>query len=183
MAALLGADPDQADALCAAAIAEAGGVCESANDNAPGQIVISGTLASVEAACRLASTHGVKKAMMLAVSAPFHCSLMAPAAAEMRAALATTVLHPPVTDLMANVTASPTRDPEAIRANLIAQVTGRVRWRESVEAMAAAGVRVMVEAGAGKVLTVMNRRTAKEIEGTAMGTPEEVAAVGALLTA
>jgi [acyl-carrier-protein] S-malonyltransferase len=183
MAALLGADPDQADALCAAAIAEAGGVCESANDNAPGQIVISGTLASVEAACRLASAHGVKKAMMLAVSAPFHCSLMAPAAAEMRAALATTVLRPPVTDLMANVTALPTRDPEAIRANLIAQVTGRVRWRESVEAMAAAGVRVMVEAGAGKVLTVMNRRTAKEIEGTAMGTPEEVAAVGALLTA
>lgn len=176
MAALLGADPDQAVALCELGAAE-DGVCEIANDNAPGQIVISGSKAAVELAASKVSEVGVKKAMMLPVSAPFHCSMMQPAADAMMEALAGIEVKAPATALVANVTAAPTTDPSAIRQQLIEQVTGQVRWRESVEYMVSQGVELFVEAGAGKVLSVMNRRTAKEVEGLTLGTPEDVESV------
>lgn len=176
MAALLGAETDQAEAACAAGLAAAGGTCEIANDNAPGQLVLSGTSTAIEAACVHAREIGVKKAVPLAVSAPFHCSLMAPAAEVMREALANAHISPPRIPLIANVTARPTSDPEAIRLHLVDQVTGRVRWRESVEFMAAEGVLETVEAGAGKVLTVMNRRTARDLSGLTLGTPEDLEA-------
>lgn len=176
MAALLGATPEQAVALCELGRAE-GGVCEIANDNAPGQIVISGSKPAVELAASKTGDVGVKKAMMLPVSAPFHCSMMQPAADAMMSALADIEIRSPSMPLVANVTAAPTTDPAEIRRQLIEQVCGQVRWRESVEYMAAQGVVLTVEAGAGKVLSVMNRRTAKEIEGLTLGTPEDIETV------
>lgn len=176
MAALLGADPDQAVKLCEIGASE-GGVCEIANDNAPGQIVISGSREAVELAASKVSEVGVKKAMLLPVSAPFHCSLMQPAADEMMKALAGIEIKAPAAPLVANVTAAPTTDPVEIRQQLVDQVTGQVRWRESVEYMAAQGLELTVEAGAGKVLSVMNRRTAKQIEGLTLGTPEDLESV------
>ncbi|MEO0983828.1 MAG: ACP S-malonyltransferase, partial [Pseudomonadota bacterium] len=173
MAALLGASIEQAESACAAA----GGICEIANDNAPGQVVVSGAKAAVDTACAWAREHGVKKAMPLAVSAPFHCSLMAPAAEAMREALADVTISKPPAPLIANVTAAPGDDPEAIRAQLVDQVTGRVRWRESVEAMHAAGVGLAVELGAGKVLSVMNRRTVKALAGVNLGEPADISGV------
>lgn len=181
MAALLGADDDQAAAACAAGIAAAGGVCEVANDNAPGQLVLSGTAAAIEAACAYARENGVKKAVPLSVSAPFHCSLMAPAAEKMMAALADIEIKTPIVPLVANVTAQAVSDPGMIRQNLIDQVTGRVRWRESVVWMGANGIAQTGEAGAGKVLSVMNRRNDRAIVGHALGTPEELAAFAAAL--
>ena len=175
MAALLGASPEQAAALCAAGASE--GPCEIANDNAPGQIVISGAKAAVELAISGAKEAGVKKAVLLPVSAPFHCSLMQPAADAMAEALAAINIQSPSAPLVANVTAMAGNDPEAIRAQLIQQVTGQVRWTESVQYMAAEGVELTVEAGAGKVLSVMNRRTVRALEGLTMGTPEEIDAV------
>ncbi len=172
MAALLGATPDQAAALCEVAHAE--GICEIANDNAPGQIVLSGSKAAIEAACAAAREAGVKKAVPLPVSAPFHCSMMQPAADAMAAALAEIEICAPCVPLIANVTAGAETDAECIRANLVAQVTGQVRWRESVLFMHEEGVRLTVEAGAGRVLSVMNRRTVKDVEGLTMGTPEDV---------
>jgi [acyl-carrier-protein] S-malonyltransferase len=172
MAALLGATPDQAAALCE--IAHAEGICEIANDNAPGQIVLSGSKAAIEAACAAAREAGVKKAVPLPVSAPFHCSMMQPAADAMAAALAEIEICAPCVPLIANVTAGAETDAECIRANLVAQVTGQVRWRESVLFMHEEGVRLTVEAGAGRVLSVMNRRTVKDVEGLTMGTPEDV---------
>ncbi|MEE2878283.1 MAG: ACP S-malonyltransferase [Pseudomonadota bacterium] len=176
MAALLGADPEQAQSLCDIGASE-GGVCEIANDNAPGQIVISGQKAAVELAASKVSEVGVKKAMLLPVSAPFHCSMMQPAADQMMKALAEIEIKAPAAPLIANVTAAVTSDPDAIRTQLVEQVTGQVRWRESVQFMAGQGVALTVEAGAGKVLSVMNRRTAKEIEGLTLGTPEDVESV------
>ncbi|MEO1475445.1 MAG: ACP S-malonyltransferase [Pseudomonadota bacterium] len=181
MAALLGADTEQAEAACAAGVADAGGICEIANDNAPGQLVLSGSAAAIEAACGHARDNGVKKAVPLAVSAPFHCSLMAPAAEAMREALSDAAIKPPKVPLIANVTAAVTTDPETIRDQLVAQVTGRVRWRETVEFMAANGIAGTAEAGAGKVLTVMNRRTEKEIKGVTLGTPENLQAFADLV--
>ena len=178
MAALLGADMEQADQACKAGAA-AGGVCEIANDNAPGQLVLSGTRAAIDAACAHARENGVKKAVPLAVSAPFHCSLMQPAADAMEEALAETVISAPTVPVVTNVTASAETNPDAIRNHLVAQVTGRVRWRESVEYMAAQRIMRTVEAGAGKVLTVMNRRTVRALSGSTLGTPEDVAAWGA----
>ncbi|MEO1472466.1 MAG: ACP S-malonyltransferase [Pseudomonadota bacterium] len=175
MAALLGASIEQAETACAAGQA-AGGVCEIANDNAPGQLVLSGSKGAVEAACEQAKEAGVKKAMLLNVSAPFHCSLMQPAADAMAEALANAAISEPAAPLVANVTAAPTTDAESIRANLIAQVTGRVRWTESVQFMAAQGVARTAEAGAGKVLTVMQRRIEKGLEGHTLGTPDELEA-------
>ncbi|MEO1406786.1 MAG: ACP S-malonyltransferase, partial [Pseudomonadota bacterium] len=133
MAALLGADTDQAEAACAAGMAAAGGTCEIANDNAPGQLVLSGSAAAIDAACVHARENGVKKAVPLAVSAPFHCSLMEPAAEAMREAISGASINAPKVPLIANVTAAVTTDPEAIRDQLVTQVTGRVRWRETVE--------------------------------------------------
>ncbi len=179
MAALLGATPEQAADLCA--IGAAHGPCEIANDNAPGQIVISGAKAAIELACANAKDLGIKKAVPLPVSAPFHCSLMQPAADAMSEALARITITPPSVPLVANVTAQAGTDPDAIRAQLVAQVTGQVRWTETVQYMAAIGTEQTIEAGAGKVLTVMNRRTVRELEGLTMGTPDEIEAVATRL--
>lgn len=176
MAALLGATPEQAVAVCELGRAE-GGICEVANDNAPGQIVISGSRAAVELAASKTGDISIKKAMMLPVSAPFHCSMMQPAADEMMKALSEIEIKAPCVPVISNVTAEPTSDPVAIRQHLIEQVCGQVRWRESVEFMASQGIELTVEAGAGKVLSVMNRRTAKEIEGLTLGTPEDIESV------
>ena len=175
MAALLGADINQAEAACAAG-RETGGACDIANDNAPGQLVISGRKDAVEAACAQAKDSGVKKAMLLNVSAPFHCSLMQPAADAMAEALAEVSIAQPVSELVANVSASAVTDPETIRKNLVAQVTGRVRWTESVQFMVAQGVEATGEAGNGKVLTVMQRRIDKSLNGFTLGTPEDLEA-------
>ncbi|WP_321489476.1 ACP S-malonyltransferase [uncultured Hyphomonas sp.] len=175
MAALLGADVDQAEAACAAG-RETGGACELANDNAPGQLVLSGSKAAIDAACEWAKANGVKKAMPLNVSAPFHCSLMQPAADAMAEALASTDIKAPVVPVVANVSASAVTDPETIRQNLVAQVTGRVRWTESVQFMVAEGVDTTGEVGNGKVLTVMQRRIEKSLNGFILGSPEDLEA-------
>ncbi|TKD50702.1 ACP S-malonyltransferase [Sphingomonas baiyangensis] len=156
MAALLGADRAKAQAIADAA-AE-GEVCTIANDNDPGQVVLSGTRSAIERAVALAKEHGAKRGILLPVSAPFHCELMQPAAQAMEAALADVTMQAPLVPLYANVTAAPVADPAVIRALLVEQVTGMVRWRESVEAMAAAGVSDFVEIG-GKVLGPMVKRT------------------------
>ena len=155
MAVLLGLDFDAAVAV--AADAAQGEVCEAANDNGGGQVVISGHKAAVDRAMELARERGAKRALPLAVSAPFHCALMAPAADVMRAALAAARVQAPLVPLYANVTAAPVADPDAIRDLLVQQVTGTVRWRESIEAMGAAGVTEFVEFG-GKVLGPMIKR-------------------------
>ncbi|MEX1251610.1 MAG: ACP S-malonyltransferase [Hyphomonas sp.] len=175
MAALLGADYSQAEAACAAGRAT-GGACDIANDNAPGQLVISGARAAIDAAIAWSQANGVKKAMALNVSAPFHCALMQPAADAMAQALATTTIHVPAVPLVANVTASAVTDPETIRQNLVKQVTGRVRWTESVQFMVAQGVTTTAETGNGKVLTVMQRRIEKSLTGFTLGTPEDLEA-------
>ena len=175
MAALLGADITQAEAACEAG-RKAGGVCEVANDNAPGQLVLSGTKAAIDAACAYAKENGVKKAMPLNVSAPFHCSLMQPAADAMADALSGVTINAPATPLVANVSAHAVTEPETIRRNLVEQVTGRVRWTESVQFMVAQGVEATGEAGNGKVLTVMQRRIDKSLNGFTLGTPEDLEA-------
>ena len=151
-------------------------VCEIANDNAEGQVIISGKKDSVERVEKVLKEKKIKS-IQLKVSAPFHCSMMQPAADAMMSALADIEIRSPSMPLVANVTAAPTTDPAEIRRQLIEQVCGQVRWRESVEYMAAQGVVLTVEAGAGKVLSVMNRRTAKEIEGLTLGTPEDIETV------
>ena len=157
MAALLGADIQKAEGLAAAA-AE-GETCTVANDNDPGQVVISGHKAAIDRAIELVKEHGIKRGILLPVSAPFHCPLMQPAADRMAQALAATTINAPFVPVFANVTAAPVSDPDAIRDLLVEQVTGRVRWRESAIAMAAAGVTHFVEFG-GKVLSPMVKRSA-----------------------
>ena len=159
MAALLGADIEKAESLAAAA-AE-GETCTVANDNDPSQVVISGHKGAIERAIALAKDHGIKRGILLPVSAPFHCPLMQPAADDMASALATTTIHAPLVPLFANVTAAPVPDPDTISAQLVQQVTGRVRWRESAIAMAEAGVTHFAEFG-GKVLSPMVKRSAGE---------------------
>lgn len=178
MAALLGLDLEAAEAVARAAAAE-GGVCDVANDNAPGQVVVSGARAAVERAVELAKAEGAKRAVLLPVSAPFHCALMAPAADAMAAALAEAAIAAPKVPLMANVSASLLTDPDAIRESLVAQVTGRVRWRECVAAMAAAGVTRLAEIGAGKVLTGLAKRIDKSLEASPLNTADDVAAFAA----
>lgn len=174
MAALLGLDYDVADTVAKeAAGAE---VCEAANDNAPGQVVVSGSKAAVERAVEIAKAKGARRAMLLPVSAPFHCALMQPAADVMAEALADVQMNVPVVPVMANVSASPLSDPDAIRDSLVKQVTGMVRWRECVEAMAADGVTALYELGVGKVLSGLARRINKELEGKSIGTPDDIAA-------
>lgn len=174
MAALLGADITQAEAACEAGRKE--GACEIANDNAPGQLVLSGSKAAIDAACAYAKENGVKKAMPLNVSAPFHCSLMQPAADAMAEALAKVDIQSPQAPVVANVSAIAVTDPETIRRNLVEQVTGRVRWTECVQFMVAQGVEITAEAGPGKVLTVMQRRIEKSLNGFTLGTPEDLEA-------
>lgn len=172
MAALLGADLDAAKA--SAAEGAKTGVCQVANDNAPGQVVISGAVAAVEAAIAAAKARGVKRAMMLPVSAPFHCALMQPAADAMQEALAAISLNDPLAPLIANVTASPVDDAEEIRRLLVTQVTGLVRWRESVEYLAANGVDTVVEVGAGKVLSGMAKRINPDLAVLNISSPQEL---------
>lgn len=179
MAALLGLDFDQARAV--AEEAAQGEVCEAANDNDPGQVVVSGHKAAVERALEIAKAKGAKRAILLPVSAPFHCSLMAPAADVMAQALDGVSINPPVVGLVANVLADVVTDPAEIRKLLVAQVTGSVRWRESVAFMAAQGVTDIYEIGAGKALSGMVKRINRDLTATAIGAPEDVVAMAAAL--
>ncbi|NBJ09827.1 ACP S-malonyltransferase [Microvirga arsenatis] len=179
MAALLGLEYDAA--LEVAREAAQGEVCDAANDNGGAQVVVSGHKSAVERAVAIAQTKGAKRAVMLAVSAPFHCALMRPAADAMREALAGVTVNAPVVPVVANVEAGPVTDPAAIRDALVRQVTGTVRWRESVAFMAAQGVDSFYEVGAGKVLTGLVKRIAAGASGAAIGTPEDVAAFKASL--
>ena len=172
MAALIGLEFGQAVAV--AEQASEGEVCQAANDNGGAQVVVSGHRAAVERAVEIARKNGARRATMLSVSAPFHCALMQPAADVMRAALAEVSIKPPVVPVVANVSATPLRDPVEIARALIAQVTGTVRWRESVRVMAATGVDRFYEVGAGKVLSGLVRRIAQDAQVTSIGTPEEV---------
>ena len=174
MAALLGLDFEAVRAV--AAEAAEGEVCEAANDNDPGQVVVSGHRAAVERAVALAKARGARRAVMLPVSAPFHCALMAPAAEAMAGALAEVKIAAPAVPLVANVTAAPVSDPEEIRTLLVRQITGAVRWRESVAAMVALGVDEIWEVGAGKALSGMIRRIDRSVTTRAISTPEDVAA-------
>ncbi|MGR3435057.1 MAG: ACP S-malonyltransferase, partial [Shimia sp.] len=173
MAALLGLDFATVQAV--ADEAAQGEVCQAANDNDPGQVVVSGHLGAVERAVEVAKGRGAKRAVMLPVSAPFHCALMEPAARAMEAALAGTEIAAPAMPVVANVAAEGVTDPEAIRRLLVEQVTGSVRWRESVAWMAGQGVTEMWEVGAGKALSGMIRRIDKGVATAALGTPEDVA--------
>lgn len=175
MAALIGADLGQAQAI--ARDAAKGEVCAVANDNAPGQVVVSGHKAAVERAVALAAELGIRRSVMLPVSAPFHCALMQPAAEEMAEALADARVLPPAVPLIANVTAAPVKHPETIRRLLVEQMTGLVRWRESVLAMKAAGVGTVIELGTGKVLSGLVKRIDRDLATTSAGTPEELEAV------
>jgi [acyl-carrier-protein] S-malonyltransferase len=177
MAALIGLEFDAASAV--AAEAAQGEVCQAANDNGAGQVVVSGNKAAVERAVEIARAKGAKRAMLLPVSAPFHCALMQPAADVMAEALAKVSVRPPTVPLVANVLAKAIEDPAEIVRSLIAQVTGTVRWRESVVYMAGAGVTNFYEVGAGKVLSGLIRRLAEGAVVTAIGSPEDVAAVRA----
>jgi [acyl-carrier-protein] S-malonyltransferase len=174
MAAILGLDIEAVQAL--AAEAAEGAVCQAANDNDPAQVVISGEKAAVERAAALAKEKGAKRALMLPVSAPFHSALMQPAAQVMRDALAEVPMQAPAVPLVANVRAEAVSDPDEIRALLVEQVTGAVRWRESVAFMADKGVTQFWEIGAGKALSGMVRRIAKEAETRNIGVPGDVAA-------
>jgi [acyl-carrier-protein] S-malonyltransferase len=180
MAALLGAD----EGLAAQAVAagQTAGVCGIANDNAPGQIVISGATAAIEAAIAKAGELGLKKAMKLPVSAPFHCPMMQPAADAMAEALAAATINAPAVPVVANVTARPTDDVETIRRQLVEQVTGRVRWRESVMWMVEeGGITTLAEAGAGKVLSTMLKRTTKDAKGQPLNSAADLEAFAAAL--
>jgi [acyl-carrier-protein] S-malonyltransferase len=180
MAAILGLGLDEVRAVAAeAAGAE---VVEAANDNDPAQVVISGHAAGVARAVEIAKAKGAKRAVMLPVSAPFHCALMAPAAEEMAAALAEVAIRAPAVPVVANVLAEGVRDPDRIRALLVEQITHSVRWRESVAWMAGQGVTDFWEIGAGKALSGMVRRIAKEAETRALLSPEDVAAAAASLS-
>jgi [acyl-carrier-protein] S-malonyltransferase len=174
MAALLGLDLETAEEV--AREAAQGEECALANDNAPGQCVVSGSRAAVERAVEIARARGARRPVLLPVSAPFHCALMAPAAERMRQALAETSLAAPAVPLVANVSAAPLTDPEAIRESLVEQVTGRVRWRETVAGFAAEGVTATVEIGAGKVLTGLARRIDASLEAITINTADDVAA-------
>ena len=175
MAALLGAEPETAAEIAAEAAAP-GGVCQVANDNGAGQVVISGSKAAVERGIEIAKARGIKRAILLAVSAPFHCAMMQPAAEAMARALAEAPLQAPCVPLVANVTAAPVTDPAIIRDLLVRQVTGTVRWRECMAFMAGQGVTEFVECGAGRVLSGLVKRVAPGAIGVSVGVPAEVEA-------
>ena len=181
MAALLGLEVDAA--VAAAREAAQGEVCDPANDNGGAQVVVSGHRSAVERAVKIAQERGAKRAVMLAVSAPFHCALMAPAADAMRAALADVAVAAPVVPVVANVAAGPVTDPDRIRDALVRQVTGTVRWRESVAYMAERGVDAFYEVGAGKVLTGLVKRIAPGASAAAIGGPDDVRSFKASLQA
>jgi [acyl-carrier-protein] S-malonyltransferase len=172
MAALIGLDFAAADEI--ARDAAHGQVCNVANDNGAGQAVISGDRAAVERAVELAKGRGAKRAVLLPVSAPFHCSLMAPAASVMEEALRAVALAPPVVPLVANVVARPLSDPDEIRRRLVEQVTSMVRWRESIAWLASAGVNLFVEIGSGRVLSGLAKRIAESAETLTVGAPDDI---------
>jgi [acyl-carrier-protein] S-malonyltransferase len=172
MAALIGLELDDVQSI--AAEAESAGVCAAANDNGGGQVVLSGDKLAVERAVEVAKARGAKRAMLLPVSAPFHCSLMQPAADAMAQALAKVAVNPPVVPLVANVLARSITDPAQIVRCLVEQVTGTVRWRESVQFMAQAGVTTFYEVGAGKVLTGLNKRIADAATASSIGMPDDI---------
>jgi [acyl-carrier-protein] S-malonyltransferase len=174
MAALLGLEFEQAVAV--AAEAAQGEVCQAANDNGGGQVVVSGHKAAVERAVEIAKGRGARRATMLPVSAPFHCALMQPAAEAMAAALAEVRIKHPMVPVVANVLVRPISDPGEIVRALVAQVTGTVRWRESVTLMAGAGVTTFCEVGAGKVLSGLVKRVVEGAKGVSIGTPDDIAA-------
>ncbi|HEX2353027.1 MAG: ACP S-malonyltransferase [Hyphomicrobiales bacterium] len=173
MAALLGLDFEQAAAV--AAEAAQGQVCQAANDNGGGQVVVSGDRAAVERAVEIAKERGARRAMMLPVSAPFHCALMQPAADAMAEALTSVAVKPAVVPVVANAFVKPVRDPAEIVRALVAQVTGTVRWRESIAFMSAAGVTMFYEVGAGKVLSGLIRRIVDGAGAASVGTPDDIA--------
>ncbi|GHC68822.1 ACP S-malonyltransferase [Limoniibacter endophyticus] len=172
MAAIIGLDQGQVENACEEA--GKGSVCQIANDNGGGQLVISGAKPAVEHAARICTELGAKRALMLSVSAPFHSALMTPAAEAMREALAAVEKNAPVVPVLANVSVAPLSDPQAIAKSLVEQVTGRVRWRESVEWFAANGVDTLYEIGAGKVLSGLARRINKDIATATLGLPGEI---------
>jgi len=172
MAAIIGLEQADVEAICKEA--STGGSCQIANDNGGGQLVISGSRPAVEIAARLATDKGAKRALMLAVSAPFHSALMAPAADAMREALSAVEAKAPVVPLVANVRAAPVSDPQEIVRLLVEQVTGQVRWRETVEWFGANGVTTLYEVGSGKVLTGLARRIDKAVTGIAINTPADI---------
>lgn len=174
MAALLGAEYEQACEIAAQAAGDQ--VCEAANDNGAGQVVVSGHKEAVERAMKIAAEKGIKRAVLLPVSAPFHCALMQPAADAMAEALSNVTMNAPKVPLVANVVASAVTDPETIRDLLVRQVTGTVRWREGVLYMKEQGVTRLVELGAGKVLSGLAKRIDKELSGTNVGTPADIEA-------
>ncbi|GAC1329115.1 MAG: ACP S-malonyltransferase [Beijerinckiaceae bacterium] len=181
MAALLGLDYEAGVAIAEEASAVCGEdeICQIANDNGGGQVVASGTKKAVDQAIEIAKGKGARRAMLLSVSAPFHCALMRPAADAMAEALAKVSIFPPRVPVVANITARPVTDAEAIRRALVAQVTGTVRWRESVAFMAGAGVDRFLELGSGKVLTGLLKRIAEGASGFSIGTPADIAAYAA----
>jgi [acyl-carrier-protein] S-malonyltransferase len=173
MAALIGLDLDVAQEVASEAGLD-GQVCAAANDNAPGQVVISGHAAAVERAVALAKEKGAKRAIMLTVSAPFHCSLMQPAADVMASALEDVEIKSPVVPLVANATAASIIDPNDIRRLLVSQVTEMVRWRESIGLMREAGVDTQIEIGAGKVLTGLARRIDRDLTAVSLQGPKDI---------
>lgn len=179
MAAILGLDLAAVQEVAAEAAGD--GICQAANDNDPSQVVVSGSKAAVERAVEIAKEKGAKRALLLPVSAPFHCSLMAPAAAVMAEALAEVTINTPAVPVVANVVAEAVSDPAQIRALLVDQVTGSVRWRESVMWMGERGVTEAYEIGAGKALSGLIKRINRDITTQAVGTPEDVAAAVAAL--
>ncbi len=172
MAALLGCTPDKAASICNEAAM--GKVCQIANDNGGGQVVISGEKLAVDRACELAKAQGVKRAVILPVSAPFHCALMQPAAEAMKDALAKVTIHRPVVPLIANVMAKPVVEPDDIKAKLVSQVTGTVRWAESMSWLGAQGITNFVEIGAGKVLSGLVKRIVEGATVANIGTPDDI---------
>jgi [acyl-carrier-protein] S-malonyltransferase len=172
MAVVLGLELAAVEAVAAEAAQV--GVCELGNDNAPGQAVVSGTRQAVERAVEIAKAQGARRSMLLPVSAPFHCQLMAPAADAVRAALAGIEIRPPRVPVVANVTAAPESDPNRLVALLVEQVTARVRWRECLQSMAEHGIEQTVELGAGRVLSGLTKRTLPGVANVAVGTPEEI---------
>ncbi|WP_375648250.1 ACP S-malonyltransferase [Bartonella sp. MU70NMGDW] len=172
MAALIGLEEHIVEEICETVSGE--GLCQIANDNGGGQIVISGKAKAVETAVEIASTKGAKRALLLPVSAPFHSSLMQPAADAMKKALLTVNATTPIVPLIANVSVAPESNPERITTLLVEQVTGRVRWRETIEWIAANGVDTLFEVGSGKVLTGLTRRINKDIKGVTIGTVDEI---------
>ena len=180
MAALLGVGVDVAEKV--AAEAAQGDVCQIANDNEPTQVVLSGHKSAIDRVAEIGKAHGVRRAVPLPVSAPFHCTLMQPAADAMAEALASVTVRAPTVPVVANVLAQPISDPDEIKKRLVEQVTGTVRWRECVATMAAAGVTDFYEIGAGKVLAGLVKRTAPNVNATSIGTPADVDAAIAALT-